>query len=277
MSRQDNNLSRALITQFESEVFVAHEQEGSIFRGKVRERNVKAEKIQFQKLGNIKMQEVTGKTGNVPRANINHGTESFDMRDFKLPVPIDNLQAMKTNFDVRSEYTSVIVNSMNLKTDDLVIEALIGRGNGKIDAEQTLDFDSLSKIRKWFSDSQCPKKDKYVAVGSGAWNKLLSLTEFTSADFTQNKKLDNDAGMVTFMGMTFFECPRLNEFNHLMGDKSPILAWQKNSVGMGMVAEIKPEVVYNPQTMKDEVHCSLSGNAGIIDGAAVAAMTFKTS
>lgn len=178
-------IDQAFVKQFEREVHEAYQRQGSKLKNTVRAiNNVRGASAVFQKVG--KGTASTKSThGMVPVMNLAHSNVECTLQDFYAGDWVDRLQELKVNIPERQVIAGAGANALGRKTDEMIIDALdgavahvIGDGNSGLTKSKVLEAFEL------FGENDIPDDaQRFAVIGWKQWSDLLSIPEFSSAEY----------------------------------------------------------------------------------------------
>ena len=117
-------VSESFIKQFEAEVHLCYQQNGSKLRNTVRYKNgVKGSSTVFQKVGKgIASQKA--RHGLVPVMSLDHSPVECELQDYYAGDWVDALDELKINHDEKQVIVNAGAYALGRKTDELIINAL---------------------------------------------------------------------------------------------------------------------------------------------------------
>lgn len=178
-------IDQAFIKQFEREVHEAYQRQGSKLKNTVRSsNNVRGASTVFQKVG--KGTASTKSThGMVPVMNLAHTNVECTLQDYYAGDWVDRLQELKTNIPERQVIANAGAYALGRKTDEMIIAALATAAtNVIIDGNAGLTKAKVLEAFETFGEKDIPDdSQRYAVIGWKQWSDLLSIPEFSSADY----------------------------------------------------------------------------------------------
>lgn len=270
-----NTIDTAFIEQYDAEVKLAYQRQGSLLRNTVRSKNnVAANKNYFQKLGKGNATS-KGRNGDVVPMNPEHSRAYFTMVDRYAPEYVDELDQYKTNIDEKSALVQTGVNALGRETDAQIIEQLDTSTNY---AGENTDGLTKAKIQAaLFSGllaNDVPDDGNITCViGWKQWSQLLDIEEFKNADYVGSAALPwignhmakrwLNCLWVPHSGLTLTTGVR---FCHM---------YHKTAVGHGSGKDIHTEINYVPTKVSWLVNSYMSMGACLIDTTGVITLRCK--
>jgi len=184
------SIDQAFIEQFESEVKAAYQRKGSMLRNTVRVKTgVIGEATTFQTVGKT---AATGKARHapIPPANQDHTPVLCPITDEYIGDYVDQLDQLKTNSDERMNIANANVWALGRAHDAKIVTAL---ELGTLVAGSGVDGLTLAKAKeasRILDENDVPRDgERFAIVSPGAWEDLLDIEEFSSADYVRAENL----------------------------------------------------------------------------------------
>lgn len=179
-----NDISASFTKQYEAEVFVAYQQQGTKLKSMVRSKNnVKGASTIFQKVGKG---TASGKArgGLVPVMNIEHTPVECQLSDQYAGDWVDALDELKISHDERQVITNAGAYALGRKTDDLIITELKKTTTEVGDYAKILDKALIMQAFAELNKSDVPDDgQRFGLVGPLQWNALLNIEEFSKSEY----------------------------------------------------------------------------------------------
>ena len=178
------SIDKVFIKQFEAEVHLAFQQMGTKLRSTVRTKNdVKGSSTTFQKIGKG-IASTKARHGLVPVMNLDHTPVECVLSDYYAGDWVDELDELKTNVDERRVVASAGAYALGRKSDELIIAELNNATNSVAVNDAGLTKAKIFEALEFLNANDVPDDgQRFGVVGVHQWNELLSLEEFSSADY----------------------------------------------------------------------------------------------
>jgi len=259
-------IDQAFIKQFESEVHMAYQRQGSKLRNTVRTiSNVNGSSAVFQKVG--KGAASTKSThGMVPVMNLDHSSIEVILQDYYAGDWIDRLDELKVNIDERQVIAAAGAGALGRKTDELIIDALAAASINTIeDNDEGMTKAKILEAFETFGENDVPDDgQRFCIVGWKQWSELLGIEEFVNADYVGSEALPfatlTQAKM--FLGTIFIP------HSGLPIDENDIRScfyYHKTSVGHASASDVETDVSWHGDRAAHFVNNMMSQGAGLID------------
>jgi len=267
-----SSITNAFITQFESEVHMAYQRMGSKLKNLVRTVNgVSGSSVKFQK---VAKGTATSKArhAEVVAMNLSHTNVSATLEDFYAADYIDKLDELKINIDERQVVAQNAAYALGRKTDQIIIDVMDAEtsiANNVNSSATNMTLIKAKNMQEVFASNDVPDDgQRYWAVGPKQWGDLISIDQFSRAEYVGTDQLPFTNGESTakrWMGFLWFVHSGLSK----PSSDRKTLAWHKSSTGLGIGKDVSTEVNYIPEKVSNLVTSSLSMGCVAIDGDAV--------
>jgi len=275
-----SQISTAFITQFEAEVKQAYQGMAKLGGTSRTRNNVVGSTVRFPKMGKGLAQPRVPQTDVTPM-NVSHSNVTLTLGDWIASEYTDIFDQQKVNFDERKELVQVVSGAMGRRLDQIQLDALAAGVTSTITTNHGgSDAFNLAKIRrmKKLMDAQgVGSGERHWAVSAAAMEQLLGATAATSADFQTVKALV-DGNINTMCGFRFHMIEDRDEGGlTLAGNIRTLLAWHKDSIGVGIGMNISTEINYIPEKTSWLTTGKLSAGSVAIDALGIYASTIDES
>jgi hypothetical protein len=266
-------ITNAFITQFEAEVHMAYQRQGSKFKNLVRTVNgVSGESVKFQKVGTGEA-STKARHSEVVAMNISHTNVTATLADYYASDYVDKLDELKTNIDERSVIANNAAYALGRKTDSIITDAMssattlannAGASGGTLSTD--MNIDKFKEMQELFGTNSVPDDNqRYWAIGPGQWADLLADDQWTRAEYIGTAELPFSGMNYTakrFLGFLTFVHSGLDTSGST--DRHTI-CWHKTSMGLGVGSEVRTEVNYIPEKVAHLMTSYLSMGSIMID------------
>lgn len=262
------DVSDAFIKQFESEVHMSYQRQGSKLRSTVRNKTVtNAKSTTFQKAGEG-VATTKARHAEVTIMNITHSNVECTLADYFASDLCDTMDELKTNIDERMVLAMSGAWALGRKTDELITDILDTTSN-----TVALGAAGMTKAKAFSAFETLGENDvpddgrRYGVVGVKQWTELLNITEFTSADYV-GSDVPLARGLVgkNWMGINWFP------FSGLPVDGSSdrkCFVYHTSGVGFASGKDITTEINYVPEKVSHLITSMMSQGSVMIDDEAV--------
>ena len=178
------SIDNVFIKQFEAEVHLAFQQMGTKLRSTVRTKNdVKGSSTTFQKIGKG-IASTKSRHGLVPVMNLDHTPVECVLTDYYAGDWVDELDELKTNVDERRVVASAGAYALGRKSDELIITELNKATKSVAEGSAGLTKSKIFEALEYLNANDVPDDgQRFGVVGVHQWNELLSMDEFSNADY----------------------------------------------------------------------------------------------
>jgi hypothetical protein len=258
-------ISDAFIKQYESDVHMAYQRQGSKLRSMVRTKNgVVGSSTTFQKVGTGEAVQ-KARHAELATMNIAHDPIECTLADWYAGDYIDKLDELKTNIDERLIAASSAAYALGRKTDSLLTTALDAATSAQTEGgTDRLTEAKIKVVHKAFGNNDVPyDNERYWAVGPCGWQDLLGITAFSSQDYVGQDQLPYKMGMTAkrWYSFLFFEFSGLP----VASDIRKTWAWHRSALGHAIGCDVKSEINYIPTRVAHLATSMMSMGAIIID------------
>ena len=267
------SITNAFITQFEAEVHMAYQRQGSKLKNLVRTVNgVSGESVKFQKVGTGEA-STKARHSEVVAMNISHTNVTATLADYYASDYVDKLDELKTNIDERSVIANNAAYALGRKTDSILTTAMssattlannAGASGGTLSTD--MNIDKFKEMQALFGTNDVPDDNqRYWAIGPSQWSDLLADDQWTRSEYIGTAELPFSGMNYTakrFLGFLTFVHSGLDTSGST--DRHTI-CWHKTSMGLGVGSEVRTEVNYIPEKVSHLLTSYLSMGSILID------------
>lgn len=263
------SIDQAFVKQFEKEVHLAYQRQGSKLRNFVRNvNNVNGSSTTFQKVG----KGTAGKKsthGLVPVMNLVHSNVECVLEDYYAGDWVDKLDELKINHDERAVIAKSGAAALGRKTDELIIDALdtltesgqlIAHGSTGMTLDKAYEAVEIHGNNDVFEEG-----DLACVVGYKQWTELMNLKEFASADYVGSDELPFDGQMTQrpkmWLGAYWFAHSGLPK----TGDNRRCYSFHKNAIGHASGSDVQSDITWHGDRAAHFVNHMMSQGSVLID------------
>lgn len=274
------SVTTSFIELFDAEVKSAYQREGSMLRKTVRQRaQVGATRIYFPRLGKG-VATLKARNAEVVPMNLEHSRVFADMADFYAPEYLDELDAMKINWSVRSEYAKASAYALGRQTDQIIIDALNLTPVANITSAATVNgggntvfTNRVATVVSSALNSRDVPMDmrRWAVVTPDTLAELLQQAEATNSFFIREQLLITGQKPAFWQGYNWVVHTGLPAtFN---GAALKGFFYHEDSTGHGISKEVATEVNYVPERVSWLVNSCMSMGSVVIDSDGVQVLT----
>lgn len=267
MSEATNSIDQSFIKHFQAEVVNAYSQMGSKLKSTVRSKNnIQGASTTFQIIGKGVAATKT-RNGQVPTMKLTHTPKECTLSDYYAGEWVDSLDELKVGHDERKVVAQAGAYALGRKTDELIINALktttttIGSAAANLTKATILEAFTLLNKEDVPDDGE-----RYAIVSPQAWNQLLSIEEFSSADYV-GAKTPFVAGCESrkWLGINFIMHTGLPATGTGATAAHTCFIYHKNAVGHAVGMDIKTDITWHGDYAAHFVNNMMSQGACLID------------
>lgn len=271
------DISVAFIKQFESEVHLKYQQEGSLLRNMVRTKNnVKGKSTTFQIIGKGSA-STKNRHGTVTPMNLVHTNVEVTLSDFYAGEWVDKLDELKTNIDERGAVAKTEGYALGRKTDDLIIAAL-ATATTTVNATAALNLSKVLEAFAKFNELEVPDDgERYAVVTPKAWNELLQIDQFAKSDYVEDKPFMKGKNCKKWLGINWCMHSGLPTTTTGEGQNAVTTAtcflFHKSAIGFASGADVTVDITWHGDHAAHFINSMMSQGAGLIDDDGVIKIT----
>lgn len=220
-------VTEAFVNQYNSNVMMLSQQQGSRLEGKCRSESQKGESQFFDRIGKVAAVVRTGRHSSTPQMDTPHSRRMVTLTDYEWADLVDDQDKIRMLIDPTSEYALAAAWAFGRSKDDVIIAASVGNAysgqkgttpvahpnSQKYAANDGTAFANLNVITliavKKMMDQKEVQGKRYIACTASQIGALLGQTQVTSADYNGVKALVQGE-VNSFMGFEFIRLEGLN-------------------------------------------------------------------
>ncbi|MDA7981677.1 MAG: phage capsid protein [Alphaproteobacteria bacterium] len=260
-------IEKAFVRQFEAEVHLAYQRQGSKLRPTVRSKTgVRGSSTTFQRVGKGRA-ALKGRHGKIPVMNLEYSDPvECALQDWYAGEWIDRLDELKTNNEERQVVVNSAAYALGRKTDDLVIGALTGASGITTQTVATAAAFNMSAVLNVFEvlgGREVPDDgERFAIVGWKQWSKLLSLDEFSSADYVGEENLPfRDFQARRWLGTTWMPHSGLP----VSASRRACFWYHRAAIGHAAGSEVATDISWHGDRAAHFVNSMMSQGVCVID------------
>lgn len=263
-------VSNAFIQQYDADVFVAFQRQGSKMLSATRLKDrLNGQTVTFQKVGKGTATQKS-RNGSVPVMNQNHTPVACNVADFYAGDWVDKLDELKINIDERMVVASGGAYALGRQVDSQINTAArlaLPAGQKVAVAASGLTRPKILQATELLNNADVPDDgNRFAFVGAHQWNELLGILEFKSSDFVGKEypwlnstdvKRWNSLVWVRHTGLDLVATTRFCMF------------WHKSCLGYARGQEINTDITWHGDRASHFVNSMMSGGAVRIEDTGV--------
>jgi hypothetical protein len=256
-------IDNAFITQWSAEAHQAYQQMNSNLRNAVRVvSGVTGGTYKFPILGSGYAVNNKARHADLEPLNLSHDSATATLTTAHAPEYIDNLDAVRTNLNVRAEYTKAVMSAISREMDSRILTAMDGTSTTA--TAGNMDAAMIAGLHKKLTKLNVPlDSDRYLVVHSGALEDMLGDSKIASNDY-----LSKDAYSKGFvpgvLGFNVVICSDDLMPTHT-SNKHTCFAFHKSAVGLAIGSDVSFSVKEVPQKDSWLVLAKMLSGACLID------------
>lgn len=278
------DISVAFIKQFESEVHLAYQQQGTMLRNMVRTKNnVKGASTTFQLIGKGAA-TTKSRHGTITPMNLEHSKIEVTLVDSYAGEWVDELDEIKTNINERDAVAKSGAYALGRKTDEHIINALDDGTNIVGDGSTALTKALVLKAFAEFNEKEVPDDgERYAVVSPVQWNDLLNIPEFSDSDYVEDKPFMKGRECRKWLGINWCMHTGLPIKEVTTGEgqaatttnvRSAFL-FHKSAIGFASGQDVKTGIMWYEDHASHFISNRMSQGAGLIDNDGVIVIKTK--
>lgn len=267
-------IENSTIKQYEKDVHLAYQRQGSKFRNTIRTKNgVTGTDTTFQKVGKGEASERTGRASHVPTMSIDHSTVTCTMKDYTAADYIDKFDTLKINHDERDVVVKSGSYALGRKTDAIILAAMEASSNVVLDGTTGMTKAKALAAFETLGNADIPDDgERYAWVGYKQWSELMGLPEFANEQYVGEDALPWPGVQAKkWLGTVWMPHSGLT----LTSGVRRCVWYHKTAVGHAIASDVKVEQEYKPERMSWFVNHFMSMGACLIDSSGVAILDCK--
>lgn len=273
-------IDTAFVRQYESEVHLAYQRQGSKFRGLVRTVNgVVGSSTTFQRIG-TGAAVTKARNAEVPPMNLDHTNIECTLQDWYAGDFYDKLDELKIRHDERMAIVNSGAWALGRRTDQLIVDAMAtipaGRnvtGPGNLADAATFTIEKVYRAIELLNVADVPDDGaRFCAVSPQAWSALLGIQAFANSQWAGDNMpfKSPTTQMKMWLGINWFQFPALPVATTIRD----CFMWHRNSIGHAIGAEVSSDITWQGTRVAWFINNMMSQGAVLIDGSGTARIRF---
>jgi hypothetical protein len=258
------SIDQAFVKQFEREVHESYQRQGSKLRPTVRTKTgVRGSTTVFQMVGKGSA-NTKSRHGMVPVMNVEHTNAEATLTDYYAGEWVDRLDELKINIDERQVLANAGAFALGRMTDDLIITALKGSPKAAGTDSTGLTKEKVLEAFEMLGSANVPDDgQRYAIIGWKQWSDLLSLPEFSNAEFIGKDHLPwRGIQAKRWLGTLWIAHSGLP----LESNVRSCFWYHKSAVGHAVGQDIVTDISWHGDRAAHFVSSSMSQGAILVDG-----------
>ncbi len=273
-------ISTSFVEEFESGVHMAYQRMGSKLRNTVRTRSGVKNKTTFQKIGKG-FATTKSRHGNIAPMNLEHTNVNVTVEDYFAGEWIDDLDQLRINHDEMNVAQQSGAYALGRKTDDLILAAMTTTTSAHDETSNGITLSWALELMEKFGNNNVPDDGKrFVVVGWEQWSQLMSIDQFSRAEYIGEAQLPFPMGMTAknWLGFTWFAHGGLTGLNGSGAAGTThreCFAYHSDAVAHAIGADVSSNMQYHNDKDSYFVMNKMQMNAVLIDEEGVFEMELK--
>jgi len=256
MIRETNmstNVDNALIVEWNMEAQHELQRKQTTLMSGVRVARANAQTHKFHKIGEGEATVNRSRNATLSPMNVGHSTVDCVLKRIEAPEWVEDFDSLRTNLDLRREYTQSIMMAVGRKWDEIIVDDGLNANPTAVSMSNTLNKAGMIAFNKSLMAAQVPMgyENRFMLIGESGLEDLLNDTTLTSKDYLEKGALQ-DGVVSNFMGFTLIYTD-----NSLLPVTSAgthrNYAWYKESVGVALGNTMKLMVERIPERNTTQV------------------------
>ena len=263
-------IDASFIKHFEADVHTAYQQQGSKLKSTVRSKNnIQGASTTFQVIGSMTA-GTKQRNAQITPAGVTHIPVECVLTDYYAGDWVDKLDELKIGHDERKALALAGAYALGRKTDELIIDALEGATQTVGTASEGLTKDRILDAFTLLNTNDVPDDgERYALVSPAQWNQLLSIEEFSSANYVGDAyPMLNGSESRKWMGIVWIMHTALpkTDAGHTC------FIYHKSALGHASGQDIKTDITWHGDYAAHFVSNMMSQGACLIDAKGVVKM-----
>lgn len=261
------SIDHSFVKQFEAEVHLCFQQTGTKLRSTVRTKNdIKGSSTTFQKVGKGTA-TTKERHGDVPLMNLDYTPVECMLQDFYAGDWIDELDELKTNIDERRVVASAGAYALGRKSDELIINELdTATAIVPVNAAGLTKAKVLAALEILNTNDVPDDGQRFGIIGVHQWNELLSMQEFSSADYVGDSyPMLSTSESRKWLGINWI---LHNNLSLDTGSRNCFI-YHKNAVGHASGCDVKLDITWHGEKASHFISNCMSQGAKLIDNTGI--------
>jgi hypothetical protein len=265
------SIDAAFVKQYEADVHLAYQRQGSKFRGLVRTVNgVVGSTTTFQKIG-TGAAVTKGRSAAIPPMNLAHTNVECTLQDWYAGDWYDKLDELKIRHDERMAIANSGAYALGRQTDTMIVNALAsapsGRnvtGSGNLADAATFTIEKVYRGIELLNLQDVPDDGmRFCAVSPQGWSALLNIQAFANSQWAGDNMpfKSPTTQMKSWLGINWFQFPALPA----TGAIRDTFMWHQRAVGHAIGAEVASDISWHGDRAAWFINNMMSQGAVLID------------
>ena len=268
-------IDASFIKHFEAEVHNAYQQQGSKLKKTVRFKdNITGTSTTFQVIGAQSVNQKSSRNAQLTPSAVTHAPVECTLSDWYAGQWVDKMDELKIGHDERQVLATAGAYALGRKTDDLIITALSSASQTAGTSSEALTKERILDAFKTLNTNEVPDDgDRFALVGPAQWNQLLSLEEFSNANYVGNQHpMLSGSESRKWMGINWIMHTGLPTSGSGSSATTTCFIYHKSAVGLAAGQDISTDITWHGDYAAHYVNNMMSQGACLIDPKGVVKM-----
>lgn len=262
-----NTISTSFVEEFEAGVHMAYQRMGSKLRNTTRSRDGVKNKTTFQKIGKGSATQ-KARAGSVPPMNLEHTNVNVTLEDWFAGEWVDDLDQLRVNHDEMVVAQESGAYALGRKTDDIIKAALDTTSSTSNETSNGITLAWALGVMETMGNNDVPDDgQRYAAIGWENWSQLMSIDQFSRAEYVGMDQLPFASGMTAknWLGFMWFPHSGLDSATVSSADCRKCFLYHKTSIGHAIGADVQSNIDYHNDKDSYFILNKMQMNAALID------------
>ena len=268
-------IDASFIKHFEAEVHNAYQQQGSKLKKTVRFKdNITGTSTTFQVIGAQTANQKSSRNAQLTPAAVTHAPVECTLSDWYAGQWVDKMDELKVGHDERQVLATAGAYALGRKTDALIITALSSASQTAGTSSEALTKERILAAFKTLNENEVPDDgDRFALVGPAQWNQLLTLEEFSNANYVGNEHpMLSGSESRKWMGINWIMHTGLPTSGSGASATTTCFIYHKSAVGLAAGQDITTDITWHGDYAAHYVNNMMSQGACLIDPKGVVKM-----
>ncbi len=268
-------IDASFIKHFEADVHTAYQQQGSKLKSTVRFKDgITGSSTTFQVIGSQTANQKSARNAQLTPAAVTHAPVECTLSDWYAGQWVDKLDELKVGHDERKVLATAGAYALGRKTDNLIITALSNGTQTAGTSSESLTKERILTAFKALNTNDVPDDgERYALVGPAQWNQLLTLEEFSNANYVGDAHpLLTGSESRKWMGINWIMHTGLPTSGSGDSATTTCFIYHKSAVGLAAGQDITTDITWHGDYAAHYVNNMMSQGACLIDPKGVVKM-----
>jgi len=268
-------IDASFIKHFQAEVHNAYQQQGSKLKRTVRFKdNITGTSTTFQVIGAQTANQKSSRNAQLTPAAVTHAPVECTLSDWYAGQWVDKMDELKIGHDERQVLATAGAYALGRKTDALIITALSSASQTAGTSSDALTKERILSAFQTLNTNEVPDDgERYALVGPAQWNQLLSMEEFSNANYVGNEHpMLSGSESRKWMGINWIMHTGLPTSGSGASATTTCFIYHKSAVGLAAGQDITTDITWHGDYAAHYVNNMMSQGACLIDPKGVVKM-----